>query len=85
VLVAMPSAAAGQFCYALLMAIPIEIKCKKCGRWSEIEFEPKLGAGQTTLMRIECATPHCDHAWEMVIPGELLNVEQSARKDRGGG
>ena len=66
------------------MAIPIEIKCKKCGRWSEIEFEPKTGAVQGTLMRIECATPHCDNVWEMVVPGELLSVEQSPRNERAG-
>jgi hypothetical protein len=66
------------------MAIPIEIKCKKCGRWSEIEFEPHPGAGQDTLMQIECATPHCDNAWEMAVPGELLSVEQSPRKEPAG-
>jgi hypothetical protein len=66
------------------MAILIEIKCKKCGKWSRIEFEPTAGSGQGTLMQIECATPHCDNAWEIAVPGDLLSVEQSERNEPGG-
>lgn len=62
------------------MAIPLEIKCKECGQWSEIEFEPKPGTDQESPTLIECATPHCKNAWDMVIPGSVLNVEQSPRK-----
>ena len=61
------------------MAIPLEIKCKQCGLWSEIEFEPTSSASEGGPTLIECATPHCKNSWEMVIPGVLLNVEQSTR------
>jgi hypothetical protein len=49
-------------------------------QWSEIEFEPKPGVDQESPILIECATPHCKNAWDMVIPGVVLSVEQSSRK-----
>jgi len=56
-----------------------ELKCKTCGRWSRLLFEPNRGPSIGGPRFVNCATPECRDGWDMVIPGNFISVAPSSR------
>jgi hypothetical protein len=58
-----------------------ELKCKTCGKWSRLLFEPNCGPSVGGPRFVNCATPECRDGWDMEIPGNFISVAQSSRVD----
>jgi len=56
-----------------------ELKCKTCGKWSRLSFEPNRGPSAGGPRFVNCATPECRDGWDIVIPGNFISVAQSSR------
>ena len=60
-------------------SIQWELKCKTCGKWSRLLFEPNRGPSIGGPRFVNCATAECRDGWDMVIPGNFISVAQSSR------